>query len=477
VLFNSTTYFIFLSIVFCLYWWVGSKSLKWQNALLLVASYFFYGWWSWKFLFLLFGGSLMDYLLGFGVGSSQKNKAKLFLWISVAANLSILGLFKYYNFFALEWQVGLDYLGVHAQPKLLEIALPLGISFYTFHHLSYLIDIYRGQRKPVTSFIDYGVFVSFFPLLIAGPIERANHLLPQIQSPRTFQYSQAVEGCQLILWGLFKKVVIADSIASIIDPLYLSYPYESGFTMLICVIGFSFQIYCDFSGYSDIAIGSGKLLGFDVLQNFNRPFLSQNLTEFWRRWHISLSSWLNDYLFSPLWLAWRHKGRLGVVAALFITFFISGLWHGAGWAFIVFGCLHGLAVIAEVLTRRSRKAWRQWIPGAIYKVLGMVFTFGFATFAWIFFRAHTMEAALGIISKILLGLFKGTSAFEIYYWSGKVLPFVFLMLLLDWLISGKETRLSFPMKKLPRYAVYSLLFISIYLCFEQGHTQFIYFQF
>lgn len=274
--------------------------MRWQNALLLAASYFFYGWWSYEFMGLLALSTLLDYAYGFWVASPSRKKAKLFLWLSILNNLGILGVFKYYNFFATQFKVGFEHLGLHTHPVLLNFALPIGISFYTFHGMSYVFDIYHGRQKPVTNFIDYAVFVSFFPLLVAGPIERANHLLPQVQKERRFSYSQAVDGCRLILWGMFKKVVIADSLAETVDAIFDNYQEQNGFTLINGAIAFSFQIYGDFSGYSDIALGTAKLFGFELLSNFKFPYFSRDIAEFWRRWHISLSSWFRDYLYIPL---------------------------------------------------------------------------------------------------------------------------------------------------------------------------------
>ncbi|MCA9346932.1 MBOAT family protein, partial [Candidatus Saccharibacteria bacterium] len=288
MLFNSFEFLLFLPIVFCLYWFVFNKSLRWQNILILAASYFFYGWWSKKFLALLALSTLLDYSYGFWVASPNKKKAKLFLWLSIINNLGILGVFKYYNFFATQVQTAFESIGIHTNPTLLHVALPIGISFYTFHGMSYVFDIYRGHQKPVSNFIDYAVFVSFFPLLVAGPIERANHLLPQVQKKRTFRYVQSVEGLRLILWGMFKKVVIADSLAVTVDSIFNNYQEVNGITLIFGAIAFSFQIYCDFSGYSDIALGTAKIFGFELLSNFKFPYFSRDIAEFWRRWHVSL---------------------------------------------------------------------------------------------------------------------------------------------------------------------------------------------
>ncbi|MFI5161138.1 MAG: MBOAT family O-acyltransferase [Sphingobacteriales bacterium] len=405
MLFNSFEFLVFLPIVFLLYWFVFNKKLSWQNLLILAASYFFYGWWSWKFLLLLILSTLLDYLYGFGVASENKKKSKLFLWLSIINNLGILGIFKYYNFFAAEFEHGFDLVGMHFDPVFIQVALPVGISFYTFHGLSYVFDIYRGLRKPVISLLDYAVFVCFFPLLVAGPIERANHLLPQVQSKRKFNYAQAVEGSRLILWGMFKKVVIADSLSKNVDEIFKNYQHHNAISLIVGAIAFSFQIYCDFSGYSDIAIGTAKLLGFELLSNFNFPYFSRDIAEFWRRWHISLTSWFRDYLYIPL--GGSKKGKLITVRNVFIVFLISGFWHGANWNFIVWGGIHACAFLPLLLLNKNRKhvntivAAERNLP-TIKELAQMIITFGFVTFAWIFFRMHNFSDSLGYIKRIML---------------------------------------------------------------------------
>jgi D-alanyl-lipoteichoic acid acyltransferase DltB (MBOAT superfamily) len=473
MLFNSLEFFLFLPVVFVLYWFVLNKSLKWQNALVLAASYFFYGWWSWAFMALLMASTLLDYLYGFGVAAVDRKKAKLFLWLSVVNNLGILGVFKYYNFFALEVQQGLDLLGLQTNPYLLKVALPIGISFYTFHGMSYVFDIYRGQQKPVRNFIDYAVFVSFFPLLVAGPIERANHLLPQVQKARTFRYQQALEGCRLILWGLFKKVVIADSIAQVIDPIFAHYTDHSGLTLLLAAIGFSIQIYGDFSGYSDIALGTAKLFGFELLSNFRFPYFSRDVAEFWRRWHISLSSWFKDYLYIPL--GGSRAGKFKAVRNTFIIFLVSGFWHGASWNFIVWGFIHACGFLPLLLLNRNRKhlsevvAQEQLLPSlkAFFQMLG---TFTFVTFAWVFFRADTLTDATLYLQHIFAqGPQNGLQGKSILLWGA-------LLLGLDWYLRHNERTLRVPTNRILRTAIYFAFALAVLLKLG-SHQSFIYFQF
>lgn len=474
MLFNSFEFFLFLPVVFLLYWFVVNKSLKWQNALVLAASYFFYGWWSWAFMALLMTSTLLDYLYGFGVAATDRKKAKLFLWLSIVNNLGILGVFKYYNFFALEFQHGLDLLGLHTNPYLLKVALPIGISFYTFHGMSYVFDIYRGQQKPVRNFVDYAVFVSFFPLLVAGPIERANHLLPQVQKARTFRYQQALEGCRLILWGLFKKVVIADSIAQVIDPIFTNYTDHSGLTLLLAAIGFSIQIYGDFSGYSDIALGTAKLFGFELLSNFRFPYFSRDVAEFWRRWHISLSSWFKDYLYIPL--GGSRVGKYKAVRNTFIIFLVSGFWHGASWNFIVWGFIHACGFLPLLLLKRNRKhlsevvAQDQLLPN-LKELFQMLGTFAFVTFAWIFFRANTLTDATQFLHQLLTNLPQITAieGKSILFWGA-------LLLSLDWYLRHNERKLRVPTNRILRTGIYFVLALVVLLKLG-SHQSFIYFQF
>jgi D-alanyl-lipoteichoic acid acyltransferase DltB (MBOAT superfamily) len=475
MLFNSIEFLVFLPIVFALYWFVFNKSLRWQNLLVLVASYFFYGWWSWKFMLLLALSTLLDYMYGIYVASPNKNKAKLFLWLSIINNLGILGVFKYYNFFAKQFQHGFELLGLHTNPVLLQVALPIGISFYTFHGMSYVFDIYRGKQKPVLNFVDYAVFVSFFPLLVAGPIERANHLLPQVQVKRQFNYTQAVEGCRLILWGIFKKVVIADSLASIVDEIFNNYHNHNALTLILGAVGFSFQIYGDFSGYSDIALGVAKLFGFELLSNFKFPYFSRDIAEFWRRWHISLSSWFRDYLYIPL--GGSKQGKWRAVINTFIIFLVSGFWHGASWNFIVWGGIHACGFLPLLLLKRNRKyvgdvvAQDAKLPN-FKELMQMISTFSFVTFAWIFFRAHSIGDAIEYIKSIFSN-FKHMGEFLFFK---RVIFLIIILLIFDWYFRRDERKIKTPVNIIIRYVVYIIFSILIFLNIGKENS-FIYFQF
>ncbi len=461
-----------------LYWFVFNKSLKWQNALVLVASYFFYGWWSWKFMGLLMLSTALDYAYGFWVASPNRKKAKIFLYLSIVNNLGILGVFKYYNFFAKQFQHGFELLGLHTNPVLLNVALPIGISFYTFHGMSYVFDIYRGQQKPVSNFVDYAVFVSFFPLLVAGPIERASHLLPQVQKERTFNYTQAVEGCRLILWGMFKKVVIADSLAGTVNDIFGNYQNENGVTLIIGAIAFSFQIYGDFSGYSDIALGTAKLFGFELLSNFKFPYFSRDVAEFWRRWHISLSSWFRDYLYIPL--GGSKQGKAKAIRNTFIIFLVSGFWHGASWNFIAWGFIHACGFLPLLLLNRNRKhvtdvvAQDRKLPN-LRELWQMTSTFAFVTFAWVFFRAKDMGESLGYLERICSNIINKPMQF-LSLPSGKMAFLYILPLILgDWWFRRNERGLKLSNIYLES-TLTALIIILLILNFSK-ESDFIYFQF
>jgi D-alanyl-lipoteichoic acid acyltransferase DltB (MBOAT superfamily) len=467
MLFTSLDYFIFLPIVFCLYWWVCKNHYQ-QNTLLLAASYFFYGCWDYRYLPLLMFSTFLDYFTGLRIGDATNPGSKRgWLWLSIAVNVGFLGFFKYYNFF-----VG----AVHKGWTLSWIILPVGISFYTFHGLSYILDIYYERIKPHRRFVDYAVFVSFFPLLVAGPIERATHLLPQITVPRRFDYTSAVEGLRRILWGLFKKIVIADTIAGYIELPFLSPSQYSGSTLVVSAILFSIQIYADFSGYTDIALGSARLLGIDLIRNFNYPYFSTSLGNFWRRWHISLSTWFNDYLFTPLTVQWRYRGIHGVALAIICTFLVSGLWHGAAFTFILWGFLHGVGLTYELYTKKLRKRlFKRWPVGAV-NIVGGIATFSYVTFTLIFFRAKSFYTSLaflkGIFSPRRLPAPLKPVPPDLLAW---LTVFVFLE------CAGRKN--VFPLEHVPlawpravKWALY-FVFLFVILLYAGQDQQFIYFQF
>jgi alginate O-acetyltransferase complex protein AlgI len=354
MLFNSIGFAIFLPVVFFLYWFVAKKNHRYQNILLFIASYFFYACWDWRFLFLLFFSTLLDYFTGLKMaGSKNVRSKKIWFWLSIIINLGFLGFFKYYNFFVTSFAEAALQLGFHLDIWTLSVILPVGISFYTFHGLSYVIDVYKNKIEVERNFIDYSVFVSFFPLLVAGPIERATHLLPQIKQERAFDYRKAIDGLKQILWGLFKKIVIADQCGQYANMIFDNSDNYSGSTLVLGAIFFSFQIYGDFSGYSDIALGTARLFGIELLRNFAFPYFSRDIAEFWRRWHISLSNWFRDYLYIPLG---GSKGGIWMkVRNTFIIFLVSGFWHGANWTFIAWGALNAIYFMPLLLLNKNRE--------------------------------------------------------------------------------------------------------------------------
>jgi len=479
MLFNSLHFALFLPVVFALYWFVLQKNLKLQNFLLLGASYFFYACWDWRFLFLLIFSTLLDYYTGIKIAEATKVRLKKFwFWLSVSVNLGFLGLFKYFNFFSESFAEVLSNVGLQVNPWTLNVILPIGISFYTFHGLSYVIDIYNGRIKPERDFIDYSLFVSFFPLLVAGPIERATHLLPQIKKKRTFDYSSAVDGLRQILWGLFKKIVIADNCAYFANIIFDNPAEQSGSTLVLGALFFTFQIYGDFSGYSDIALGTARLFGIELLKNFAFPYFSRDIAEFWRRWHISLSSWFRDYVYIPC--GGSRGGNWMKIRNTFIIFILSGFWHGANWTFIIWGLLNALYIMPSILLNTNRSnldivAKGRLLP-SVKDFLQIVLTFSLTVFAWIFFRAVDLAHAF----KYIGGIFSA-SLFEL-----PVLPESALIILLlvavffivEW--CGREGNFAISgISIFPTPVSWSVYFGLIVLMFIfQGKEQvFIYFQF
>ena len=480
MLFNSLNFALFLPIVFILYWVLAKKSFLIQNSLVLVASYFFYACWDYRFLFLLIFTTVLDYFSGIKIAeSSSGGKKRFWFWFSIIVNLSFLGFFKYYNFFADSFEQALSLVGFKADFWTLKVILPVGISFYTFHGLSYVIDIYNDRLKPERNFINYSVFVCFFPLLVAGPIERASHLIPQITKKRSFDYSKAVDGLRQMLWGLFKKIVIADNCAIYVNDVFDHSSLMGGSSLLIGAILFSIQVYCDFSGYTDIALGTARLFGFELMRNFNFPYLSKSVTEFWRRWHISLSSWFNDYLFSPLTIRWRDGGKRAIYLALIITFLVAGLWHGAGFNFIIYGFLHGLILVFEMATKKKRKKLFGKFPIRMVSFVTHISTFLFVTLAFIFFRS----ANLAVVYQFFSGIFsKSIVANPISFVNFRFIGLSCLILLtfgIEYFQKEYEHGLVLAKEKystIVRWSIYLGLVAQI-IGFGTKQEQFIYFQF
>jgi alginate O-acetyltransferase complex protein AlgI len=482
MLFNSIDFAIFLPLAFILYWFVFNKSLKLQNGLIVVSSYVFYGWWDWRFLSLILFSTIVDYSIGKGLSKEENiSKRKILLWISIIVNLGFLGFFKYYNFFLDNFVMAFTFFGREIQSNSLNIILPVGISFYTFQTLSYTIDVYKKKLKPTKDFIAFSAFVSFFPQLVAGPIERATNLLPQFYKSRTFDYNKAVDGLRQILWGLFKKVVIADNCATYANQIFNNSDDYNGSTLVLGALFFTFQIYGDFSGYSDIAIGTSRLFGFNLKQNFNFPYFSRDIAEFWRRWHISLSTWFRDYLYIPL--GGSRGGTWMKVRNTFIIFIVSGFWHGANWTFIVWGALNAIYFLPLLLTKNNRNNLNTVSQGKnlpnLKEFSSMLLTFSLTVFAWIFFRAGSIGHAISFISEIL-----SPSLFEIPKFTGKFLAlitiiFIAFFILIEWY--GREGQYALSnidkIKYRPsRWIIYITIVLSISL-FSGSHQTFIYFQF
>jgi len=443
---------------------------------LLVASYFFYACWDWRFLFLLMFSTALDYFTGIKMFEAQSQRLKkCWFWLSVTINLGFLGVFKYYDFFANSLAEALNNIGIHAGFTMLNIILPVGISFYTFHGLSYVIDIYKGKIMPEKNIVSYSLFVSYFPLLVAGPIERATHLLPQIKKKRVFDYNKAIDGVHQICWGLFKKVVIADNCALYTNEIFDQYHSMNSLSLMLGAIYFAFQIYGDFSGYSDIALGTSKLFGMDLLRNFNYPYFSRDIAEFWRRWHISLSSWFRDYLYIPLG---GSKGNLSAkIRNTFIIFLVSGFWHGANWTFIIWGGLNALYFLPLLLANKNRNHLEIVAKGKRFPTLielyGMLMTFMLTSLAWVFFRANTITDAMLYIKGIFKFDFKiQFLSFDRY--SPELLLLLLSFIIIEW-ISREHEHPVFGRYKNAKV----LLIITAILMLGSFSTisDFIYFQF
>jgi len=482
MLFNSIEFAIYLPIVFLIYWFVTNKNLKLQNAFLILASYFFYGWWDWRFLSLIIFSSLVDYLIGICLSKQENiNKRKLLLLTSISVNIGFLGFFKYFNFFADSFASAFTLLGVPFEATRLSIILPVGISFYTFQTLSYTIDVYRRKLEPTRDPLSFFAFVSFFPQLVAGPIERATNLLPQFYKKRRFDYDKAVDGLRQILWGLFKKMVIADNCAVYVNEVFSNSADYPGSTLLLGTIFFAFQIYGDFSGYSDIAIGTSRLFGFNLMKNFAYPYFSRDIAEFWRRWHISLSTWFRDYVYIPL--GGSRVGSWKKIRNIFIIFIVSGFWHGANWTFIVWGALNAIYFLPLLLMKRNRSnldvvAQNSFFP-KFKEILEVGSTFALTTLAWVFFRSASVSDAInylsGIFSQSLFTFPRNVYGFPQY----EVITILAIFIFSEWVQRRKEHALQFDNNRIPRiirWCIYYVIIIIISL-YSGIQQQFIYFQF
>ena len=472
MLFNSIEFLIFFPIVFILYWFLSDR-LTLQNLLLLGASYIFYAWWDWRFLSLIIISSVIDYVAGLSIHKATTDKQRKFwLMVSLVANLGFLSIFKYYNFFAESFTQAVSLFGWEPNDLTVNIILPVGISFYTFQTLSYTIDIYRGSFKPTTSVLSFFTYIAFFPQLVAGPIERASNLLPQIEKKRTFNKEWFNEGILQIFIGLFRKIVIADTLATYVDTIYADPSLYNSSTVFLATFFYAFQIYFDFAGYSDIAIGTAKVMGFKFHQNFNLPYFSKSLTEFWRKWHISLSFWLRDYLYISL--GGNRKGIKITYRNLMITMLLGGLWHGSSWNFIIWGGIHGLVLsIEKYIKSDSRFNFLNR-----FAFLGYPLTFFIVLISWVFFRATTLETAITAIKKILI--FKGGIPFigDINVMVNSLFVLT-LGIAFDYYLFKKEVALeNFGKNFAPlKIAIICSILIVLTNLFYSTSNNFIYFQF
>ncbi len=511
MLFNSIEFALFLPIVFLIYWAIGyahindQLKLRLQNAFVVIASYIFYGWWDWRFLLLIAFTSFCSWGSGLLIGRSLTQPSlkgrrlispKFWMIANIVLNLAILAIFKYYDFFVREFG---QLFGISTDSLLLRIILPVGISFYTFQALSYSIDVYRKKIEPTSDIVAFFAYVAFFPQLVAGPIERATNLLPQFQTNRKFSYDQAVDGMRQILWGLFKKIVVADNCATYVDQVWATYDTQTGSTLLLAAILFTFQIYGDFSGYSDIAIGTAKLFGIKLMRNFNNPYFSRDIAEFWRRWHISLTTWFRDYVYIPLGGSRpeipahiqnpdRYK-KLIIIRNTFVIFLLSGFWHGANWTFIAWGAYHALLFLPLILLGQNRKYTNQVAEGRLLPTFRESFqillTFMLAVFGWIIFRAETITQAWEYVCGMMqFGTLRASYRFflpdENLVWPTNL--FIIIMLVCEWLSRDKEHTLQNIQNirifnsRMVRVILYGVFFFVI-LALRGGAVDFIYFQF
>ncbi len=472
MLFNSLQFAGFFIIVYCLYL---AMNHKWQNRMLLIASFIFYGAWDWRFLFLMFVTIITDYFCALKIDESKEDKTKKrFLFLGIFVNLLILSFFKYFNFFATSLQGLFGYFGFSANPKLLNIILPVGISFYTFQALSYIIDVYRGDIRPTKSLRDCALFISYFPQLVAGPIMRAKDLLPQVIRPRKLSLEKFYEGCYLIFWGLFLKIFVADNLATIVNPVFASQgPYNAA-RVLIALYAFAFQIYCDFAGYSNIARGLGKCMGFDIMVNFNLPYFATNPSDFWKRWHISLSTWLRDYLYIPL--GGNRVSGFITYRNLAITMLLGGLWHGAAWTFVIWGAYHGLLliihrslkpVLAKLPVPRNPVLERAWF------FLRVIFFFHFTCLGWLIFRAESAGQIFSMLGSFVSGFNLGSNMG------------LFSLVRLIWLLTlvqfiqfiRRDKMVIYRSGVIVKAAFYIVCFYSMIIFGVNSGKEFIYFQF
>ena len=483
MLFNSISFLIFLPIVYGLYWWIQSwgnfkHTISVQNILLLIASYFFYAYWNIWFLGLLIFSTSLDYFSGLKIESSATNQhKKIWFWLSICINLGLLGLFKYFNFISINLSELLGNFGWTYQPMLLLIALPIGISFYTFHGLSYVIDIYHDKIKAEKNILNYSLFVCFFPLLVAGPIERAQHLIPQLVQRKVFNRAKTINGLQQMLWGFFKKIVIADNCAVFVNQIFSDYENLNSSSLFIGAIFFSFQIYGDFSGYTDIALGAARLFGIELFNNFSYPYFSKSINEFWKRWHISLTSWFRDYIYIPM--GGNRVNPIRKIINTIFVFLISGFWHGANWTYISWGFLNSIFILPKTLSQKTQSIDSNKIANKVIGAIKMLFTFLTVSILWVFFRSKTVYDALKYLQNLV---YKWNSILPDFNGRKSALVLsiiIFVFMIFEWIGKSHNCPLVFTntfKNKWLKWGFYYAIIFSI-LYFYRGNDQFIYFQF
>ncbi len=482
MLFNSIDFMVFLPIVFMIYWFIFKRNLKSQNLFLLIASYVFYGWWDWRFLFLIAFSSAVDFIVGIRLSKSSNSiHRRLLLTTSILVNLGFLMVFKYYNFFAESLSSAFTLFGKTLSLNSLNVILPVGISFYTFQTLSYSIDVYKRKLEATNDAIAFFAFVSFFPQLVAGPIERATNLLPQFYKDRKFDYHKAVLGLKQILWGLFKKIVIADNCARYANEIFNNYTEMPGSSLLLGAVLFSFQIYGDFSGYSDIAIGTSSLFGFKLKRNFAYPYFSRDISEFWRRWHISLSTWFRDYLYIPL--GGSRVGKAKMIRNVLIVFLVSGFWHGANWTFIVWGLVNALLIIPQFLRQTNRHnlvtvAENKILP-SLKETFHIIATFMITSLVWVFFRSESLGQSFAILKRIFSESLLTSSKYLTNLNVQILALLIGTLVFVEWLGRTQDfalQKIPFFKNRLLRYSFYYSIIFAI-LWFGGQEQNFIYFQF
>lgn len=480
MVFNSLNFVTFFSVVFLLYWF-AAKNIKLQNIVLLVSSYVFYAFWDWRFVSLLLFTSLFNFVLGYQMGKTNNPKGrKRLLHIGMIVSIGLLVYFKYTNFFITSFIEVLNKLHVNPDIQVVNIILPLGISFFTFRNLAYLIDINKGKIEPTTDWVAFFTFVAFFPSLISGPIDKAGMLIPQLEKKRVFNKDQTIDGLRQILWGWFKKAVIADNCAAITNYIFNHYHILPASSIAAALFFYAIQIYADFSGYSDMAIGIAHLLGINITRNFDFPFFAQNISEFWRKWHISLTTWVTEYVFTPLSIAFRDYGKVGIILAILINFLLIGIWHGPNWTFVLFGLLHGCYYIPLIVRGRNiSKKKKETTNTSFADIRNMVGTFLLVMFAFVLFRSDSVAQAVDIYSALFSKSLFSRPVFEKSNFALYTLLMICFFMILEWIGRYGQHALATIGAKWPtplRWSFYYVTVVIVFL-FAASNQQFIYFQF